>query len=58
MFNSLYLFIFIGIGVSLLSFLFAFWLYNWVKKQPSDNKKIAEVAKYIQQGARTFLRKE
>jgi K(+)-stimulated pyrophosphate-energized sodium pump len=58
MFNSLYLFSFIGIGVSLLAFLFAFWLYQWVKKQPSQNARIAQVGKLIRNGATAFLRKE
>lgn len=40
------------------SFAFAAWLYQWVKKQPSSNKKIAEVGGLIRSGAATFLRKE
>ncbi|MDR1737046.1 MAG: sodium-translocating pyrophosphatase [Oscillospiraceae bacterium] len=56
--NSLDTFIFISLGVSLLAFLFAVWLYNWVKKRPADNKRIAEVGKLISSGSSTFLRKE
>ncbi len=48
----------ISIGVAIVSFLFAGWLYKWVKKQPSSNEKIAEVGKLIQQGAKAFLNKE
>ena len=55
---SIYLFVFISVGVCLLSFLFAAWLYRWVKKQPSENKRIAEIGTYIRNGSNTFLRKE
>ncbi|MFV0352496.1 MAG: sodium-translocating pyrophosphatase [Oscillospiraceae bacterium] len=48
----------VSIGISLLAFLFAGWLYAWVKKQPSSNARIAEVGEYIRKGANTFLRKE
>ena len=48
----------ISIGVAIVSFLFAGWLYNWVKKQSSSNEKIAEVGSLIRQGAATFLNKE
>jgi K(+)-stimulated pyrophosphate-energized sodium pump len=51
-------FIIAGVGVSLLAFVFVSWLYMWIKKQPSDNPKIAEMGKYIRQGAMTFLKKE
>ena len=44
--------------VSVLAFFFAGWLYAYVNKQPSSNKKIAEVSILIRQGANTFLRKE
>ena len=54
-FNS---FIFISIGISILAFIFAVWLYKWVKKIPTDNKRIAEIGAYIKEGANTFLRRE
>jgi K(+)-stimulated pyrophosphate-energized sodium pump len=44
--------------VAVISFLFAAWLYRWVVKQPSSNQRVAEVGRYIQRGANTFLRKE
>ena len=47
-----------AIVTSLLSFAFAVWLYFWVKKQPSSNARIAEIAGYIKEGAYTFIRKE
>jgi K(+)-stimulated pyrophosphate-energized sodium pump len=47
-----------SIIVSILAFLFAAWLYKWVRKQPSSNKRIAEVGKLIRNGADTFLNKE
>jgi K(+)-stimulated pyrophosphate-energized sodium pump len=47
-----------SIIVSILAFLFAAWLYRWVRKQPSSNKRIAEVGNLIRNGADTFLNKE
>ena len=51
-------FIGVSIGISVVAFLAAVWLYKWVKKQPSENARIAEVGKYIKDGAATFLNKE
>ena len=51
-------FIAAAIVIALLSFAFAVWLYMWVKKQPSSNARIAEVATYIKEGAYTFIKKE
>ncbi|MEG0912864.1 MAG: sodium-translocating pyrophosphatase [Oscillospiraceae bacterium] len=48
----------VSVLVSILSFGFAAWLYLWVKRQPSENVKIAAAGKLIRNGARTFLRKE
>lgn len=48
----------LSIAVAIIAFGFAAWLYRWVLKQPSENKKIAEVGVLIQKGASTFLRKE
>lgn len=48
----------VSILVSVLAFAFAFWLFLWVKKQPSENPKIADIGKLIRDGARTFLRRE
>lgn len=47
-----------SIIISVLAFGAAFWLYRWVVKQPSSNKKITEVSKLIRAGANTFLAKE
>ena len=47
-----------AILISVIAFFFAGWLYAWVNKQPSSNKKIATIGKYIRQGANTFLKKE
>lgn len=47
-----------SIVIAAASFIFAAWLYKWVQKQPSSNKKIAEVGQLIRQGAKTFLNKE
>jgi K(+)-stimulated pyrophosphate-energized sodium pump len=51
-------FMYFSIVVSVAAFLFAGWLYLWVKKQPSSNKKVAEIGKLIRDGANVFLRKE
>lgn len=47
-----------SILISLLAFAFAAWLYLWVKKQPSQNAKIARAGELIRKGARTFLSRE
>ncbi|MDD3191998.1 MAG: sodium-translocating pyrophosphatase [Bacilli bacterium] len=44
--------------IALGAFGFASWLYYWVKKQPSNNEKIAYVGELIKSGANTFLKKE
>ncbi len=56
--NSIFPFVFAALAVSLASFLFAAWLYRWVKQRPSDNERIAQVGALIKAGANTFLRKE
>ena len=51
-------FLILSIGISVLAFVFAYVLFLWVKKQPSENKRIAEIGGYIRKGATTFLNKE
>ena len=48
----------IAVVISLAAFGFAAWLFAWVKRQPMDNERIREVGGLIQQGARTFLKRE
>ncbi len=36
----------------------AFWLYTWVKSQPSSNKQVQNIGELIRKGANTFLRRE
>ncbi len=48
----------ISILISLIAFAFAAWLFLWVKRQPSENEKIAKAGGLIKSGARTFLKKE
>jgi K(+)-stimulated pyrophosphate-energized sodium pump len=55
---SLNVFMIVSIVVTLVAFVFAWWLYTWVKKQPSENKRIEEISGYIRKGAATFLNKE
>jgi len=44
--------------VALASFGFAWWLYQWVNKQPAENKRVAEIGQLIKAGANTFLKRE
>ena len=46
------------IFISLLAFVFAGWLYLWVKKQPNENNVIISIGSMIKSGANTFLKKE
>ncbi len=48
----------VAIIVSLAAFLYAAWLFAWVKKQPMDNERIGYVGGLIRDGARTFLKRE
>lgn len=48
----------IGIFIAVLAFMFAVWLYLWVKRQPKANDKIETIGEYIRSGALTFLKKE
>ncbi len=41
-----------------ISFAFAAYLYLWVKKQKTSNRKIMEVSALIKEGANTFMRRE
>jgi K(+)-stimulated pyrophosphate-energized sodium pump len=56
--NELYYYLIASLVISVGAFVFAFWLYTWVKKQPSNNPKIAHVGKLIRSGANVFLKKE
>lgn len=47
-----------GIAVSLIGFVITAFLYRWVVKQPSGNKKIESIGALIKKGANTFLFKE
>ncbi|MBR4941424.1 MAG: sodium/proton-translocating pyrophosphatase, partial [Clostridia bacterium] len=48
----------ISIIVAVIAFLFAAYLYIWVKRQPQENKRITEVAGLIRAGANTFMTRE
>ncbi len=48
----------ISIIVAVIAFLFAAYLYLWVKRQPQENKRITEVAGLIRAGANTFMTRE
>ncbi len=47
-----------AIIISLAAFLFAGWLYAWIKRQKNANDKIHSISQLIKSGASTFLRKE
>ena len=51
-------FLILSILISVISFLFAAWLYRWVKNRPSSNQRLAAIGDLIKNGANTFLRKE
>jgi len=42
----------------LVSFLFAFYLFMWVKRQKQTNTRIGTIGKLIKDGANTFMKKE
>lgn len=48
----------ISILVAAIAFLFAAYLYVWVKRQAQVNKRITEVAQLIREGANTFMKRE
>ena len=48
----------ICIIIAAIAFLFAAYLYFWVKKQQQTNKRITEVAGLIRDGANTFMKRE
>ncbi len=50
--------LFLSIVISFVAFGYAAWLFQWVNKQPQKNATIKKVSKLIQEGARTFLRKQ
>ncbi len=52
--------LFYGISflIAAIAFLFAAYLYVWVKKQQQTNKRITEVAGLIRDGANTFMKRE
>ena len=56
--DDLTIFLIVSIGVSVLAFLFAAWLYGWVKKQPTTNARINEIGGYIKKGSEVFLKRE
>lgn len=47
-----------SIGISIAAFVTALWMYKWVCGLESRNERIAQIGKYIKDGANTFLRKE
>lgn len=51
-------FLAVSIGISIAAFVTALWMYKWVCGLESRNERIAQIGKYIKDGANTFLRKE
>ena len=56
--NQLSLFYGLSFLTVAIAFAFAAYLYLWVKKQKTVNRKIDEVSALIKQGANTFMRRE
>ncbi len=44
--------------VTAIAFIFAAYLFIWVKKQKATNETIIKISEYIKSGANTFIRKE
>ncbi len=55
---SLNVFYLLSFLVAIIAFLFALYLYLWVKKEKVVNGRIEEVSALIAEGARTFMRRE
>ena len=55
---SLDVFYILSFLASVIAFLFALYLYLWVKKERVENKRIEEVSALIAEGARTFMGRE
>jgi K(+)-stimulated pyrophosphate-energized sodium pump len=49
--------LFIGVGAGLLSVAVALYLFFWVKKQNAGTEKAKEVARWIREGASSYLKK-
>lgn len=49
---------FVSILISIGAFIVAYWLHNWVKKQPCPHERINYIGGLIKDGANTFLKKE
>ena len=47
-----------SIIISVIAFIFAAYMFYWVKKQPSENETIEKISGIIRKGARTFLKRE
>ena len=56
--SNLSLFYGLSFLTAAIAFLFALYLYLWVKKVKVQNKRIEEVSKLIKEGADTFMRRE
>ena len=53
--SVIYAFSFLTVAIS---FIFAVYLYVWVKKQSASNATIVKISEYIKSGANTFIKKE
>ncbi len=48
----------LGIGISVISLIYAFYLNGWIKKQSPGTERMQELAGFVQQGAMAFLKTE
>jgi K(+)-stimulated pyrophosphate-energized sodium pump len=49
--------LYIGIGASILSIGVALYLFTWVKNQPPGSERAQEVASWIREGSQTYLKR-
>lgn len=49
---------YLGMGLSILSLIYAFYLNGWIKKQSAGTDRMKELAGAVQEGAMAFLRTE
>ena len=54
---STHAWLFLGMGAGLASVAIALYIFFWVKKQDTGSEKAQQVARWIQEGAQSYLRK-
>ncbi|NCF56188.1 MAG: hypothetical protein GWP41_08010, partial [Planctomycetia bacterium] len=49
---------YLGVGLSVLALIYAFYLNGWIKKQSPGTDRMQELAGAVQEGAMAFLKTE